>query len=149
MKPDPRNWHTPGESVPSDVLFVDLLYRAVRRIVEGEGANAAAAPEVRVINLSIGDPTQPFNRYLSATARLLDWLAHKYNLLFVVSAGNYAQDIELTVGSQALNGLTAADLQGEVLIAVQLSERNRKLLSPAEAINALTIGVVHGDSHNL
>jgi len=146
MKPDPRNWHTPGESVPSEVLFVDLLYRAVRRIVEGEAANPAAAPEVRVINLSIGDPTQPFNRYLSATARLLDWLAHKYNLLFVVSAGNYAQDIELTVGRQALNGLTAADLQGEVLRAVQLSERNRKLLSPAEAINALTIGAVHGDS---
>jgi len=146
MKPDPRNWHSPGESVPSDVLFVDLLYRAVRRIIEGEGENPAAAPEVRVVNLSIGDPTQPFNRYVSSTARLLDWLAQKYNLLFVVSAGNYAQDIELTVDRQALDGLTPADLQGEVLKAVQLSERNRKLLSPAEAINALTIGAVHGDS---
>ncbi|MCA1576979.1 MAG: S8 family peptidase [Acidobacteria bacterium] len=145
MKPDPRNWHNPGESVPPDVLFVDLLYRAVRRILEGEGASPAAAPEVRVINLSIGDPSQPFNRYLSATARLLDWLAHKYNLLFVVSAGNYPQDIELTVDRQALRGLSAVDLQGEVLRAVQLSERNRKLLSPAEAINALTVGAAHAD----
>jgi Subtilase family len=146
MKPDARQWHGGGECVPPEALMVDLLYRAVRRIAEAEGENAPAAPGVRVINLSIGDPNQPFNRYLSSTARLLDWLAYRYNLLFVVSAGNYPDDIELGVNRQALNALEPAGVQAEVLKTFQLTDRNRKMLSPAEAMNVLTVGAVHADN---
>jgi hypothetical protein len=145
LKPDPRDWRNGGERIPADVLFIDLLYRAIRRIVEGEGNTPATAPQVRIINLSIGDPNQPFNRYQSATARLLDWLAYKYNLLFIVSSGNSAEDIQLGIERRALDGLAAADLQREVIKAIQLSDRNRKLLSPSEAINALTVGALHSD----
>ena len=82
LKPGPRAYRSGAECVPPESLFVDLVYRAIRRIVEGEGEHDAAAPSVRLINLSIGDPAQPFIRSMSAVGRLLDWLAHKYNLLF-------------------------------------------------------------------
>jgi hypothetical protein len=146
LKPDQRQWRGGGECVPPDTLFVDLLHRAVLRMVEGEGENAPSAPGVRVVNLSVGDPSQPFNRYLSSTARLLDFLAHKYNLLFIVSAGNCSNDIEIGVERQVLAGLEPAGLQAEVLKAIQLGERNRKMLSPAEAMNALTTGAIHADN---
>ena len=57
------------------------------------------APAVRVINLSLGNRFQPFDRELSPLARLLDWLAWKYKVLFVVSAGNHVDNITIMVSS--------------------------------------------------
>src|SRR5207249_2248986 len=51
------------ESIPRDVLPVDLLHRAVRRLFEGEGGEAPVAPSVRIINLSVGDRLQTFKRH--------------------------------------------------------------------------------------
>ena len=147
MKPDPRDWRQPRvECIPADNLPVDLLYRAIRRIVEGEGETPAAAPSVRIINLSLGDPSQPFNRYLSPWARLLDWLAYKYNLLFVVSAGNCWEDIQLGVNADMFSTLTPNEIQTEIIKGIQLIERRRSLLSPAESMNSLTVGSIHDDS---
>ena len=146
LKPDPRGWQRPRrECIPSDVLPIDLFYRAIRRIVEGDGKEPPVAPQVRIVNLSVGDPTQPFNRYISPWARLLDWLAWKYNLTFIVSAGNYFDDITLGVDRRALNQLDSFQLQAETLKAVQANERYRALLAPAEAINAITVGALHSD----
>jgi len=78
------------ELIPEDVLEVDLVHRAVRRILEGDGEEEPAAPEVLVINFSIGDLARPYERHISPLARLLDWLSWKYGVLFVVSAGNPA-----------------------------------------------------------
>jgi len=99
LKPNPNDWvnSPPQEGIPTDMLTLDLIHRAVRRIVQGEGGQPPVAPTVRVINLSVGDPTQPFDRTVSPWARLLDWLSWKYNVLFIVSAGNHAADIVLNV----------------------------------------------------
>lgn len=95
MKPDPQ--HQGREIIPPDCLTVDLIHRAVRRILEGEGSEPPAASSVKIINLSLGDPTRLFDRYPSPWARLLDDLAARYNVLFVVSAGNHPDKIDLAV----------------------------------------------------
>lgn len=147
LQPDAHSWRVPREEVvPEDILVVDLVHRAVRRILEGEGGQPAVAPTVCVINLSVGIRDRLFDGALSPLARLLDWLAWKYRVLFIVSAGNHAQDIELSISKAQLAGLATQDLQSEVIRAVAADSRNRRLLSPAESVNALTIGAIHDDA---
>ncbi len=133
------------EAVPEDVLPVDLLHRAVRRLFDGEGGEPAASPEIRVVNLSVGDPARPFITDMSAWARLLDWLAWKYGVLFVVSAGNHSRNISFPEPAKGLHGLGQDARQREVIMAVAKDTRHRRLLSPGETLNGLTVGAVHGD----
>ena len=134
------------EAIPSDVLPIDLVHRAVRRLYETENGEPVAAPSIRIINLSICDPARPLGREMSSWARLLDWLAWKYHVLFIISAGNHTRDLELDVPRTALSGLTAEELERAVVKAVAADTRNRRLLSPAETLNGLTIGATHADA---
>ncbi len=146
LRPDPRDWRQSQEVVPDDVLVVDLIHRAVRRLFESEGGEPAAAPQISVINLSIGIRDRPFESAMSPLARLIDWLAWKYGLLFIVSAGNHPHTIELSVPRALLAAVAPEDLQANVVRAVAADARNRRLLSPAEAMNVTTVGAAHQDS---
>lgn len=75
------------ECVTDDKLFVDTLHRAVKRIMEGENGEDATAPNTMVINLSVGDLVRQLSTMMSAIARLIDYLAYKYKILFIISAG--------------------------------------------------------------
>ncbi len=146
LKPDSRDWRsTREETVPEDTLVVDLIHRAVRRIFEGEGGEPPSAPNVCVINLSIGVKDRLFEGALGPLARLLDWLSWKYQVLFVVSAGNHLHSIELDVDKGDFAALSPTEIQALTLKAVAGDARNRRLLSPAESINALTVGSIHND----
>ena len=134
------------EAIPTNVLPIDLIHRAVRRLYEAENGEPPAAPGVRVINLSICDPARPLDREMSAWARLLDWLAWKYHALFIVSAGNHPQDLELDVPRSDLSNLTVGERERAVVKALAADTRNRRLLSPAETLNGLTIGATHADA---
>ena len=144
MRPAPQGW-VGGEAVPDEVLVVDLIHRAVRRLFEGEGQEPPAAPTVRVVNLSIGIRDRPFDQALSPLARLLDWLAWKYGVLFVVSAGNYVSGLSLPTCTGDLGNVPAGAFQRDLIRAVAEDARLRRLLSPAEAINALTVAATHED----
>jgi len=134
------------EAVPEDVLPVDLVHRAIVRMLDGEGGEPPVAPGVRIVSLSIGDPARPFLREMSGWARLLDWLSWKYDLLFIVSAGNHTQKISLEARATGLQGLSAEERQRLVISALANDTRNRRLLSPAETINGVTVGAVHMDA---
>lgn len=134
------------EAIPDGVLPVDLVHRAVRRLYESEGGEPPAAPSVRVINLSVGDRYRPFDRGMSSWARLLDWLSWKYNVLFVVSAGNHIHDIELNLPRADLRNLTAENRERSVIEAIAADTRHRRLLSPAEALNSVTLAATHADA---
>ena len=134
------------ENIPADVLPVDLIHRAVRRLYEREGDQPPAAPGVRIINLSVCDPARPLENGMSSWARLLDWLAFKYNVLFIVSAGNRLHDIELDVPRDELKTLSEEGRLKAVVKAIAADTRNRRLLSPAETINGLTVGADHVDA---
>ena len=144
----PTAWHQSPrpEQVPDDVLFVDYIHRAVRRIMEGEGDDEAAAPTVKIINLSIGDRARHFSQVMSPLARLLDWLSAKYNVLFVISSGNHPEPIDTGMSSHDFEALNASDREALVARKIYEDARHRRLLSPAESINGLTVGAIHHDS---
>jgi hypothetical protein len=145
LRPDSRDWRRLHETVPENILITDLLHRAVRRLFEGEGAEPPVAPEVAVINFSIGIADRLFDGSLSPLARLLDWLSWHYKVLFIVSAGNHAHRIELACTRGEFDALTPAALQEGILKALAADARQRRLLSPAEGMNALTVGALHED----
>ena len=149
LRPDQRDWRQPRqETAPENTLVVDLIHRAVRRLFEGDGEAPAVARQVCVINLSIGIRDRLFENTMSPLARLLDWLSWKYQVLFVVSAGNHAQPISCEVQRTQVNTLSPQDLQAQVIRSVATDARHRRLLSPAEAVNALTVGAIHSDASN-
>lgn len=147
LRPDQRDWRQPRqETAPENTLVVDLIHRAVRRLFEEDGEAPAVARQVCVINLSIGIRDRLFQSAMSPLARLLDWLSWKYQVLFVVSAGNHAQAIVCDVPRTQASTLSPQDLQVQVIRTIATDARHRRLLSPAEAVNALTVGAIHSDA---
>jgi len=145
LRPTPDGQH---ERTPVDMLVVDLIYRAVRRIKEGEGSTPAAAPSVVLVNLSLGDPNRLFAGVMSPWARLLDYLAYKYRVLFLVSAGNIYDPLELSEYQTWGEFVSASveDRERAIFRSINANRSRRSLLSPAEAMNVLTVGAAHRDS---
>lgn len=146
LRPDPQPWETGrGERMPHGVNPLDLTHRAVRRLFEPDGTTPPVAPTVRVINFSVCDQIQQFHSAVSAWGRLLDWLSAKYNVLFCVSAGNHVGALELDVPRAGLSALSPQALEAEVLKALERDLRLRRILAPADSINAVTVGAWHHD----
>jgi hypothetical protein len=147
MQPDPQSDpKNRSEHVPDEIFFEDRIARAVRRMFEGEGAVPAQAPDVCVINLSIGDPARPFIHTPSPWARLLDWLSWKYKVLFCVSAGNYPESIDIGLPVPEYQALSEKQQVEHILKCIQAQLSGRRILSPAESINAISVGATHSDS---
>lgn len=148
LRPGPPDWRNPQqrvECIPANELPVDLVHRAVQRIFKGDGGEPAAAPSVKIINLSVGDPARPFDRMMSAWGRLIDLLSWQHKVLVVVSAGNFLDRVELDLGGKSFSDLQGEEQQAALLRSMADSVPHRRLLSPSEAINALTVGAVHDD----
>lgn len=146
MKPIPWIESPRPEQIPGDVLVVDHIHRAVRGMFEGEGSTDASAPTIRVVNFSIGDPCRQFTQALSPLARLLDWLSVKYKVLFVISAGNHPQDIETGMPKADFDALSSSEKEAQVVRTLYGNARHRKILSPGESINGITVGALHHDT---
>ncbi|RYD01472.1 hypothetical protein N752_29665 [Desulforamulus aquiferis] len=132
------------ELVPSDILFVDLIHRSVRRLFEKQ--EGAVAPSVRVINLSIGDPYRPYVNLISPLARLLDWLSMEYGVLFVISAGNHnLQGVHIGMSVDEYKKLDIKEQELHLLKIINDNARHQRILSPSESINNLTIGAMYSD----
>ena len=150
MRPDARDWRTPRpETMPYDLPAPDLLRRAVKRMLEGDQGQDAAASSVRIINFSIGDTWRPYDRSVSAMARAVDWLSWNYRVLFLVSSGNQSGDIRLALNRGQVRAATAGALASEVFSALAQTAHVRRLLSPAESINAVTVGACHSDGSTM
>jgi hypothetical protein len=141
MQPDDGN----SEQTPPDRLLVDVIHRAVRRIKVGDGDEPPTAPGVVLINLSLGDRWRPFARVMSPLGRLLDFLAHRYRVLFLVSAGNVLDRLVIPDygTSREFEDADPEEREKAVLAALNANKSQRTLFSPAEAMNALTIGAAH------
>ncbi|MDA3897595.1 MAG: S8 family peptidase, partial [Desulfobacteraceae bacterium] len=147
MQPDPqaRSFGKHDEYFPNEVFFEDRIERAVRRMFEGEGYVPAQAPGIKIINLSIADSERPFIHTPSPWARLLDWLSWKYRVLFCVSAGNFGSDIEVGIPHSEFSALSDEQKVAHVLKCIEQQLSERRLLSPAESLNSLTVGALHAD----
>ncbi|MBF0155345.1 MAG: S8 family peptidase [Magnetococcales bacterium] len=135
----------PEERVSERVLIVDLIHRAVRRMFEGDGSEPPSAPDVAIINLSIGIDDRPFEGTMSPLAKLLDWLSWKYGVLFLVSAGNHGSPVRLGKPWSAFATASTEEIHEHITKAIAAETRLRHLLSPAEGMNVLTVGAVHED----
>ncbi len=140
-----------GERTPADRLVVDVIHRAVKRIKEGDGSEPATGPDVKIINVSLGDAWRPFARVMSPLGRLLDYLSERYRVLFLVSAGNVMERLDIPEfrTSEAFENADPKEREIAILKALDRNKSERTLLSPAEALNILTIGGAHrGSAYN-
>ncbi len=137
------------ECFQPDRLLIDTIYRAVLRMKESEDNEPPMASEVFLINLSLGDTRRPFAGPVSPWARLLDHLAHKYNILFLVSAGNITAPLDIPGFSTSIDFEDASLSDREHAVIEGLAEQRfqRTLLSPGEAMNVITVGACHDDAH--
>ncbi len=136
-----------SERPPRDRLLLDIIYRAVIRMKAGDNEGAATAPTVFIVNLSLGDRNRPFTGPMSPWGRLLDFLADKFGILFMVSAGNVTEPLVVPdfAGLIEFENASAADREAAILRALAGQQAMRTLLSPAESLNAVTVGAWHED----
>ena len=103
----------------------------------------------RVINLSVGDPVRQLSTIMSPIARLIDYLAYKYKILFIISAGNHEEILSYI--NQSFADFKALNISGRNNVFGQVikeNQRNLKVLAPAESLNGLTIGALYDDFTN-
>lgn len=136
------------EQPKQDRLLVDVIYRSIRRMKEGNNQNKPTAPDVFLVNVSLGDPRRPFSRPMSPLAKLLDYLSERYGILFLVSAGNVSRRLPLDQFTDWTSFDNATPERRETAVLQALSDQKayRTLLSPAEGLNILTVGSLHHDA---
>ena len=147
MYPQRYTFNENREVMPADRLGIDLIWRAFIRMFQGEAGQGPTAPTVRIVNLSLGDANRRFAGLMSPWARLIDHLSWTHRLLILVSAGNIMDPIPLADVEAWANFENAdrEDRQATMLRAVLRQRAFRRLLSPSESVNALTIGAAHSD----
>lgn len=133
------------EYFPDEFLMVDKIHECVRRLFEPTAGRVA--PSIRVINLSIGISYREYYNLISPLARLLDWLSYKYRVLFVVSAGNHVGPISLGMDYGAFGDLPIDERDKVVARYIADNIRSLRVLSPAESMNALTVGATFSDDN--
>lgn len=131
-----------------DRLLLDLIYRAVIRMKIGDYEGEATAPAVFIVNLSLGDRNRPFTGPMSPWGRLLDYLADRFGILFLVSAGNILEPLAVRdfAGLIEFENASAEVREAAILRSLAEQQAMRTLLSPAESLNAVTVGAWHEDS---
>lgn len=130
---------------PDDRLIVDIIYQAVSAMRDGD---EPSAPEVLIVNLSLGNARKPFHGRMSAWARLIDRLSYRFGILFVVSAGNHTAPFTVpnfANFSQFESGTEAQRAHGTMSAIGQLIAE-RRLLSPSESVNSVTVGAANVDA---
>ncbi|WP_295391528.1 S8 family peptidase [uncultured Thiodictyon sp.] len=132
------------EHIPETAFAEDRIHRAVVEMFEGA---EPAAPTVRFVNLSVGE--EAFHDEMSPWGRLIDWLAFKYRLLFCISVGNQTEAIETHMTDADFQALPEATRIDATIRHLGQTLGERTLLSPGEAINALTVGALHCDQSNV
>lgn len=148
MKPNPHALNR-EEHVPSDCLLVDVIHRAVREMYEGTNGQRPSAPSVKVINLSIGDPARMYLSSISPLAKLLDWLSYKYSILFIISAGNHSESFNLPYTEALFRALSRTAQEKAFVDILIANRRNKRILSPAESINNISVGAIHYDDSTI
>lgn len=130
-----------GDAFPADRLVIDLIFLAVTRL-------RVVRPSIVIVNLSLGNCRRPFHGQLSPWARLLDRLAYSLGLLFIISAGNQNETFGLAsyptrLAFEGADGMHRATAMITALNAVMA---DRRMFSPAESVNGLTVGACNTDA---
>ncbi|PTE14612.1 hypothetical protein C5F44_08735 [Fuscovulum blasticum DSM 2131] len=133
-----------ADAFPEDRLIVDVIYQAILHMRESAEPTAR---HVIIVNLSLGNRHRQFQGQMSPWARLLDRLAYRFGILFLVSAGNIIRDFEIPgyTTSVDLEGATPDARSSALIQALANIQADRRLLAPGETVNGLTIGAKNSD----
>jgi hypothetical protein len=101
-----------------------------------------------IVNLSLGNRYRPFHNHLSPWARLIDRLAYRFGLLFVVSAGNQVFPFGMPgyATSRDYEAADAASRARSMVATLHGVMGDRRLLSPAETVNGITVAAGNIDA---
>lgn len=130
------------EFIPPDLNEIDLVHSAVTRAME-------LHPTLKVFLLAVCDPVQVFSGRISPWARLIDYLTHKHNILFVISSGNHNGSLHFDVGTKQLLDMVPGDRDRLTVSNVLSNAVTRGVMAPADSINAITVGAVNQDASEL
>ena len=137
LRPDPGTLDN-GAAVPDGMLLPDLMVRAFRTI-------ATDSSSVRIVNLSVCDPHAPFAHYpqrLGEGAGLADGGAQCPG----GGVGGQLPSLDLSVDRATFLSAQEGQRRRWTLEALTDTANSRRLLTPAESINSLTVGALHTDA---
>ena len=134
-----------SEELPPGQLAPDLMLRAFRELFEEHDGEPPVGADVAIVNLSVGDPATLFDTLISSWARILDWLSYHYGVLIIVSAGNHGRLPLHSLNTDELLQLRGDERRKAVLESQGRDQFNRRLISPSESINSITVGAIHDD----
>jgi hypothetical protein len=134
-----------GDAFPDDRLIVDLIYTAIVAMRDGPDPTS---PGVMMVNLSLGNRRRPFHGQLSPWARLLDRLAYRFGILFLVSAGNRLESFGIPgfADRTTYEDSPANERTRETLRSIGNIVADRRLLAPACTVNGVTVGACNVDA---
>jgi hypothetical protein len=122
--------HSPDEAVFDDKTIERSIEKAVEYFAGELGC--------RIFNLSLGNENVPYDgRHVRGIAYTLDRLAREYDILFVVSAGNF----------RGTDNVPRADWRAEY--PGYLLEPETAIIDPAPALNVLTVGALASHTANV
>ncbi|ARO88915.1 hypothetical protein EBAPG3_014690 [Nitrosospira lacus] len=134
-----------NDRFPDDRLIIDMVYQAISAMREGD---EPSAPDILIVNISLGNSRKPFQGRMSAWARLIDRLSYRFGILFVISAGNHTAPFAIPGFANFGQFERSEDAQRarEAMFAVGRLVAERRLLSPSESVNSVTVGAVNVDA---
>lgn len=132
------------DQFPPNRLVVDLVYQAIIALREG---SEPSGRYVTIVNISLGNKRRQFHGQLSPWARLLDRLSYRLGILFLVSAGNITDEFSVVgFGTRtAFEDASELERSSATLKSMDALKAERRLLSPGETVNGLTIGARNFD----
>ena len=120
------------EACFDEITIEKTLIESVEYFAEEHGC--------RIFNLSIGNDNAPYDgRHIRGMAYILDTLARKHNVLFIVSAGNFKGSEEPPIPLKSWRDEYPDYLIHEASI----------IIDPAPALNVLTVGSLAQHNANL
>lgn len=134
--------HSPGHRLPLQ-LMADTLDQLL-----AHPDDVPPQRQPRVVVLAFNDLQTRFADRISPLARLLDYYSARHGLLFLTATGNFDEAFLLNLRPEELYALQGAPmaLQRATLQHLYEQAAARRLQSPGEALNALTIGGAHQDA---
>lgn len=140
------NATTTCEEPPGTKLAIGVIHRALQTLVKAKQTDHRLK-DVVLVNHSLCDTNAPFIRRPSPWAALLDYFSHRHQLLVIASAGNIMEPFPCAYYADRKELAKASDVEREAnfLLAIEQSKATRGMFSPAESINALTVGALHSD----
>jgi hypothetical protein len=133
-----------GEFLIQDRLPCSVIRQAIEFLTNPVNIKAlnqkyTADINIKIINLSFGILRTEYYHTTSPLAKLLDYYAHKHNLLFMISAGNKIVETVSAKGNK-VSELSDSDKYKQVLKNKAEKYQDNRIISPAESLNNLTIG---------